>query len=167
MAEQDASQVMTVLSHCRDIERTCAELYEYYAELFKQNPDIAKLWAKTAAEERSHVAQFEMALRLREALVETVFQDAGKVVVVLERFIRFLDKVRNEPPTLEEALCSAIAMEEEVADYHLESIAKFRQESSRQVFHAMMAADHDHLEALEEAYRQLRPLPEDQIDMVA
>lgn len=144
-----------ILDICCDIELAGEELYLLFAELFAANLEIAALWRKTALEEGNHAAQFGLAKRLRIGVVEAVSVDMGKAERALAFVRSVLQHVRTAPPTLREALRLAIELEEKLADFHMDCVAKFTEQCYREMFTAMMEADEGHVRALRNLYLNL------------
>jgi hypothetical protein len=148
-------EVLKILEICRDIEVTCSELYHYFEEIFSSTPNISLLWKKTALEEENHASQFVLAIKLRrQGLVESVSIDAGTAEAILIRLRRVNGEVRVIKPSIADALRLAIELEEDLAEYHLSTIALFQEESHKMLFEAMMKNDHDHVADLKRAYEE-------------
>ncbi len=145
--------VVRVLELCRDVELYTSEMYNFFAELFKNDHTAAALWKKTAQEEDAHANQFALAISMRkDGLIETVNIDLFKAETTLNLVKSIYDSVRKNPPTLIDTLRSAIKLENKLADFHMESVANFTDPSFKEMFSAMMKADKDHVRALQEAY---------------
>jgi rubrerythrin len=129
-----------------------AKIYFCYFEEFKQYEQLAEIWRKTAQEEENHALQFRMALNVRTGLVESTPVDLFRVANVLNALKALLKRIRESPPTPLEALRSAINLERQLADFHLDCLASFKSDSHKKMFQAMMQADKDHLEVLEKEY---------------
>jgi len=133
---------------CAKIEAQTAELYHYYSELFHDDPDVARLWHKTALEEENHLRQFELAGRLYRKDDFTVAADIERAQRICHKLGALVSHVRQHPPDLETALTRAIEMEELLADLHMESVVRFTDGSVQKVFRAMMAFDQEHVHSL-------------------
>ena len=146
------------LEVCMGIERLCADLYNYYSEIYQDIPEASDLWKKTALEEENHQKQFELALRL---LNETEFdvpeESLKRAYAVQNRFLNLVDHVKLNKPDLMKAVSSAIEMEENIADLHVHTSLKFRDESLQKLFKSMSAADHDHIDSLRHYQTILSP----------
>lgn len=145
---------LKILDTCRDIELVCADIYSCFADLFVGSPCCAALWEKTAKEEKNHAAQFELAMKMKKGMVTAVTMDQWKATNTLNVARSILAGVRQHPPTLEDALRSAIKLELHLAEFHMECVAVFRDETFHAMFKAMMAADDQHVKALQEAYQE-------------
>ena len=151
MSGVEAFNVRAVLSACRDMETSMAGLYDTLAKLHASVPHMAKLWSKTANEERNHAAQFALALDIGNAAIEAVRVDLS----VIERTLNAVNLLREEcmthPPMVQQALETAIAFEEALVDLHADKIPIFVEESHKKLFTAMMAADREHVGRLRRA----------------
>lgn len=148
--------ILKILEICRDIELCCGDLYIYYAELFKSNPEISDLWKKTAMEEEAHANQFMLAIKLcRQGVIENVVIDELKAENTLRNIKIICEGVRKYPPTLADALKSAIKLEEKLADFHTSAVACFADESFKNTFIAMLKADNYHLSKLQAAHEKI------------
>jgi len=144
-----------LLEKCRDIELLCKDLYGYFAELYSDNEAVAHMWRKTAMEEQNHAEQFTLALKLRKDLPCTVLTDAARVESILSSLRIVVAKVKVEPPSLVDALNSAIKLEKYLSEFHLDCVAKFENESYGKMFNAMMSSDNEHIESLQDEYNKL------------
>ena len=148
-----SEQIM--LEKCRDIELLCKELYDYFAELYSDNDNAVHIWRKTAMEEQNHADQFTLALKLRKDLPCTVLTDAAKIESILSSLRIVIAQVKAAPPVLVDALNSAIKLEKHLAEFHIDCVAKFEDESYRKMFNAMMSSDNEHIESLQAEYNKL------------
>jgi rubrerythrin len=152
MNDTTGMDVLRILEICRDIELYAAELYQYYGEIFSDNREIAKLWQKTALEEENHASQFILAISLRkQGIVQAVSLDLGTAEAILHELKALYGAVRKTRPTITEALRTAIKLEQNLAEYHLSTLALFQEESHKKLFEAMMKNDHGHVVELEKA----------------
>jgi rubrerythrin len=141
----DSAQVCTL---CAQLEHAMAEVYHLFAQAHRQWDDLYRLWKKTAREEENHARQFELAGRMVddvEALRITGQQAAGLVAGMRQ----IIAEVTSDPPKPVAALEQAIRLEERLANFHLTGIASFSKPNARRLFEAMMAADRDHVAALQ------------------
>jgi len=144
-----------LLEKCREIELLCKELYEYFALIYADNEDAVRLWRKTAMEEQNHADQFTLALKLRKDLPCTVLTDSARVESILSQLRIVIAKVKAEPPSLVDALNSAIKLEKHLSEFHIDCVARFENESYRKMFNAMMSSDNEHIESLQDQYNKL------------
>jgi rubrerythrin len=140
-----------VLDICREIELMNEQLYLYFADLFSENREVTALWVKTANEEANHAKQFELAIKLKNEMLESVSMDAW-VVDAASKYVRtLLESVKKSPPSLPDAVQLSIKLEEHLTKLHMDCIAIFTDETHRELFTAMMANDNRHLESLLDA----------------
>lgn len=145
-----------LLENCREIEFLCRDLYRYFARIFADNSEMATLWNKTADEEESHAQQFTLALRLAKNLACEVQTDPAKIESVHAQLQRYFDKVKTTPPVPVDALQDVIKIEHYLAEFHLDCVAKFDDQSFNGLFRSMMSSDNDHIASLQRAYYKLK-----------
>lgn len=134
-----------------------ADFYEGLADVHRHVPSMARLWKKTAREEANHAAQFSLAL---EAMTEVIARPlvAPPEVETIQKAIESLtEEYRRRPPSVEEALATAIDLEASMNDLHADRILVFTDPRCRLLFEAMMAADAGHVAALRAALAELGP----------
>lgn len=149
-------EIEKFLEVCRNIELVNAELYQYFAEIFSSHPELAALWHKTAQEEENHARQFVLAIKMRkETIVDSFVIDGSKAENTLDIVKSYYNTVKNTPPSMLEALSVAIKIEKGLASFHLVNSVHFVQESHKKLFSAMMAADQEHLEALQKFHLRI------------
>lgn len=153
-AQMSISEQM-LLEKCREIELLCKEMYGYFSELFAEPVAISQLWNKTAIEEQNHADQFTLALKLRKSLPCTISVDAQKINSIITQLQELIIRVKQYPPTLEDALTSSIKLERYLSEFHLSCVVTFGDESYRNLFNAMMASDQEHVASLQESLDQL------------
>lgn len=145
-----------ILEICRDIELVNAELYRYFAEIFKGHAEMAALWHKTADEEANHARQFVLAIKMRrDVMVDSLAIDGGKAQETLKIVNAYYASVQKTPPTMLDALAAAIKIEKGLASFHMTTAVNFTEARHKKLFTAMMEADRDHLDALQKFHRDL------------
>ena len=149
------SDDIRILDICRDIELLNADIYFYFGELFKGNKAFKELWVKTAMEEQGHANQFSLAAKVKRGLVESVTMDLFTATSTLKFVYMYFQGVKTTPPTLEEALKSAIKLEERLSAFHMDCVGIFSVKMQQELFRSMMAADNGHIESLRRVYRKI------------
>ena len=145
-----------VLEVCQAVEFACAELYHYFAELYKDDRDIFLLWLKTAMEEENHARLFALVAKLRRSnIVETIRIDLVDAEVALIYVRSLIGKARENPPSLAEALRLAIDLEEKLDGFMMGNVLGFADASYEKSFLAITNADNRHVESLQQAYNKL------------
>jgi len=140
-----------ILEKCREIELLSKKLYLFFADLYAADADIKTVWTKTADEEQHHADQFTLALKMRKSLNVTLNIDMQKSVFVVGELEKLIKRCEANPPKLVDALSTAIKLENYLADLHLVCVASFEDQSFKNMFSAMMAADQLHIERLQTA----------------
>jgi rubrerythrin len=145
-----------VLELCEHIELACAELYHYFADLFKDERADMLLWLKTAMEEENHARQFTLIAKLnRQKIISSIQIDPVDAEITLIYIRSLFEKIKKTPPTQKEALQMAINIESKMADFQIENVIKFADPSYETTFLAISQTDKKHLESLQEAYDRL------------
>lgn len=144
-----------ILEKCREIELLSKKLYLFFADLYAANADIKTLWIKTADEEQHHADQFTLALKMKKSLGVTLNIDMQKAVFVVDELEKLTKRFEANPPKLVDALSTAIKLENYLADLHLVCVASFEDQSFKNMFSAMMAADQQHIERLQTALESI------------
>ena len=144
-----------ILEICCEIETSCAELYMYFSELYKDDDRISKLWKKTAGDEENHAEQFRFACRLLGTNIKTVKTNAERVISILEKIRSVHNAVKNNPPSIRDSLRFAINLEESLATYHMDTIIAFEDPHLMNLFVSMKNGDIEHIQMLQKAFDSL------------
>ena len=152
MNTSTSKEVRRTLQLCCELEREMGDLYRDFAGLHADDVELARLWLKTAREEDNHAKQFELALLYREEIAATSISpsEAGALLAAArEKRQGAVDSA----PSPEQALRFAIELEERFASFHMTAVGIFKTPKLKGLFESMMAADRDHVGALEGALR--------------
>jgi len=152
---QTRSDDTQILEKCREIELLSKQLYLFFADLYAADADVRALWMKTADEEQHHADHFTLALKMKKSLSMTLHIDMQRAVFITGELEKLLHKFESSPPKLVDALATAIKLENYLADLHLACVASFEDQSFKNMFSAMMAADQQHLARLEAALNSI------------
>lgn len=142
---------ITLLDLCRKVELAAARLYHLYAKLHVDNAGMSALWSKTAREEENHARQIEMVMRRRAQLKVTIGADPEKAQRALTLLEETIARSMVNAPPVQRALEDAITAEHAFMQFHADYAVEFSEESDRNLFRSMMAADKDHVGALQTA----------------
>jgi rubrerythrin len=146
---QEGSVSILFLDVCMRIEGLCAELYHYFADVYGEYSDAALLLKKTALEEENHRKQFELVLHLRDEVeFEITPADLRRAWHIHAKITELLNVVKQKRPDLINAFTLAVEMEERLADLHVESAVRFKDESLVRLFEAFGRSDQEHVSAL-------------------
>ena len=148
----DQKSVGALLMTCSEIEFLAGEFYRLLSRLHTQDPDAVALWLKTAKEEDNHKLQFDLGRRLSSTVTCGAVLDQRQADRVVQSFHDAIDKITASPapPTVRSALQIAIKMETMMMQFHMDHAVVFTSDSYRDMFQAMMAQDHQHVQALED-----------------
>jgi rubrerythrin len=157
MTDVIASKIF--LEVCMGIETLCADLYHYYSEAYEDVPEASRLWKKTAIEEENHKMQFELALRLMNETEFEVPKESLKLAYSIQyKLLKLTDLVKSNKPELLTAVSKAIEMEDKLANLHVHTALKFKDESIRRLFKALSEDDCGHVSNLQR-YQTILRLP--------
>lgn len=148
--------MMAVLDKCAEVELKSMELYDLYADCFEHDVAVARMWRRVAREEENHANQFRLALKMREGAIKEITLDPCRVEYLLKDIQGAIERVKRCCPTLEEALHSAIKLEEQLSGMHVQYVVDFQDEMCRKFFNALMMDEKIHVSRLREAYDQQR-----------
>lgn len=138
------------------IEGLCAKTYHYFGEIYRENPDVARLWKKTALEEENHQKQFKLALRLFDEVdFDITPADMDRAAVVHKKVSAYLRSVKRTPPDLVRAFTEVIEIEEIAADLHAQTALHYKDDSVQKLFIALGSSDREHIELLRNYREQL------------
>lgn len=146
--------MLTVLERCAEIELKNMELYDLFADCFAADVEMARLWRKVARDEEEHANQFRLVAKMRSGGIESVNVDPWKAENAIKVVQSIISAVKRSPPSPEDALRSAIKLEEHLSAFHVECIATFEDEQLKKLFHAMMTVDDTHMKCLKDAYER-------------
>lgn len=146
---------VSVFHICYKIEKTYAELYRYFSNIYTHNPQVSRLWGKTAVEEDNHADQFKMASRLLGSGIKSLKINVSRANAVLTEVQSVYENVQKSPPSINDALLLAIKLENSLSNYHMDSISNFDDVHFAKLFTSMMSSDQDHIQALKKTYNSL------------
>ena len=145
-----------VLDTCTLIEEKCAHIYRHFERRFSDAPDIEALWHKIANDEDNHAAQFKLAaLHLGNNSKDAGCKDR-KLKAVLDKLDAIHRNVETRPLSITEAFETALVIEMELAERHIESILAYGDCGLADLFIKMERYDQGHLELLQNAVDSLR-----------
>ena len=145
-----------VLEVCQSIKLMCAEIHHYFAEIFKDDRPTLLFWKRTAMEEENNAKEFALIAKLRrQNVIHSLRIDLVDAEIALIYLRTLLERMKENPPSPEEALRSAIRLEEKITPYHLNNIVEFSDPSFRKLFASAVMADQDRIIIFRKAYDQL------------
>jgi hypothetical protein len=138
-----------VLEVCQSVELSCAEMYHYFAELFKRDRESSLLWLKLAMEKENHARLFGLMAKLRQHnLIEAVRIEQSDIEVNLCYVQSLSERVRREPPSGEEALLLAVDLEQKLGGFMIENFLSSADLPYEKSLLAGASAGSSHLESL-------------------
>ncbi|WP_224984780.1 rubrerythrin [Geomonas agri] len=153
IAFQVAAGAGQVLGVCERAEFTCAELYHYFAHLFKDEREIFYIWLKSALERENRARLLTLVGKLAlDDVIEGVNLELAEAEEILAKVRAMLELAKEEPPEVREALQLGIDLERTLDRITMEKVVQFS-ESYQKWFLAIM--NRDQMELLQNAYKQL------------
>jgi hypothetical protein len=145
-----------VLEACQSIKLMCAEIHHYFAEIFKDDRPTLLFWKRTAMEEENNAKEFALIAKLRrQNVINSIRIDLVDAEIALIYLRSLLEKMKNTPPSPEEALKTSIRLEEKITSYHLGNIVEFADPSFQKLFEAAFLADQERIIIFRKAYEEL------------
>ncbi|GFO54560.1 hypothetical protein GMSM_15670 [Geomonas sp. Red276] len=124
-----------VLEVCEAVELRCAELYHYFAELFKAEREPSHLWLKLAMEEENQARLFALLFKLRRSnIIVSVGIELVEAEVALLYVLSVMEKAMAAPPTLEEAILIALDLKSKLSRFMPENSIVFADSSYEKSF---------------------------------
>jgi rubrerythrin len=144
-----------VLGACLKVEAAAARLYHLFAKLHRGDAGMSALWTKTAREEENHARQVEMVMLRRDRVSVVVRADPQKAERALAMLESAIGDSMLSTPDIRRALEEAISLENVLMQFHTDYAVEFTETVDQQLFRSMMAADREHVGALQAALDRL------------
>jgi rubrerythrin len=154
--DNTALKMVRMLDGCEEVENMVAEIYHFFADHFREHAKISLHWRRTALEEENHARQVNLAKKTRDSIVWVSIEAWQQVLSVQNQLRDTLERFRQSPPSLEEALTFSIASEEQIDCLHMTNAILMREQSGNKLFVAMMNEDREHALWFKDALRQLQ-----------
>lgn len=142
------NEVNFLLNVCKTMELLMVELYSYFSEIFKNNDEAYKLWRKMILEEENHVKHFDLAMKISSEVIENLSINKNEIMEKYLKMSEMVQKIKSSSCDLSDAINIAIELEENLEDFHISSISKFKNNSFKQLFLSMKSCDEAHLNLL-------------------
>ena len=145
-----------VFDLCQKIKFVSAELHHYFAELFKDDRSSLLFWKRTAMEEENNAKEFALIAKLRrQNIVHSLRIDPVEAEVIYIFLQTLIERMKEQPPNPEEALRTAVKVEEKITPFHLNNMVQFSDNSFRKLFSAAILADQERVETFRRAIDRL------------
>jgi len=142
-----------VLEVCQTIKLTSAELYHYFAVLFKDDKHSFQFWLNTAMNEENQGRLCGLLIKLcRKNNFGTIQVELQEAEITLFYIQSLIGRAKKNPPSLKEALHLAIDLETKMEAFRTENIFIFSDQSIENSFLAIANIDTKRLELLHQAY---------------
>jgi rubrerythrin len=156
MESEQQFETLNILHKCAEIEEILGKVYDIFADAYRENPRISRLFEKTAGEERNHEYQIRLAIKSLTCVIKSMVLTSAEVDKHLTIARKTLDELSNSFPGIEEALNLSIRLEATFSQFHMDTAARFTDQEYAKLFKAMMAADEAHVSAMEHALKEFR-----------
>jgi hypothetical protein len=144
------------LDACQDVEQLIAEIYHFFADQFREEMKICLLWRKTALEEKNHAQQVKLAKKLAGSIIWVNIDTWRQVSGIREKLSALSARLRQFPPSIEEAFSYALMFESKLDHFHMQNAIMLEWKAGSDLFVAMMNEDRNHLAALETALEEFK-----------
>ncbi|HEY5284574.1 MAG TPA: hypothetical protein VIM14_17415 [Polyangia bacterium] len=155
MSADISQEIFRTLIACRSLELAMAGLYAELSSLHEHDAKMARLWRKTSWEEMNHAAQFSLLLDTMSDTVSASLVEPAALDSVRRAIELTVEEFRLHPPSVREALVTAIDFEEAMNDLHADQLLVFANPRCKRLLAAMMAADSGHVASLRAALGSL------------
>lgn len=149
-----AEEILTIAVK---IERAAAEIYRLLYDRFKEDNMAAYLWHSLALEEEGHAefieAEMKMLMTAPDAFGE-VTVDAAPLLASLKMMEDAATHIRENPVTLEKAVCLALQIEEDMVEKKYGDLIEIVSPSLKKVFEELTRMS-DHVARLGSAASKL------------
>lgn len=149
-------EALNTLHKCAEIEEILGKMYDIFADAYRENPRISRVFEKTAGEERNHEYQIRLAIKSLACAIESMVLTSAEADKHLSIARKTLEELNNSLPSIEEALELSIRLEATFSQFHMDTAARFTDQEHAKLFKAMMAADEAHVSAMEQALKVFR-----------
>lgn len=142
-----------ILGLAAKIERKAAEIYRLLHSRFKEDNTAAYLWYSLALEEEGHAEFIEAEMKMLKTVPDAFGEATVEVAPLLESLKKMEDavnQIRENPVTLERALCIAMQIEEDMVEKKYADLIQIVSPSLKRVFEELTDMS-DHVERLDSA----------------
>lgn len=130
--------ISDVLRACEKAEFACAELYHFFAALFKEDREIFHLWLDSALEQENRAKLLALLGKLRhDNIIAAVELELAQAEQTLNQVRSLVQQVKENPPSLREALEIGVELEQRLDRLIRDNVVKFAEESYERSFLAI------------------------------
>lgn len=130
--------ISEVIRACEKAEFACAELYHFFAALFKEDREIFHLWLGCALEQENRAKLLALMGKLRhDNIIVAVELELAQAEQTLEQVSSLVRQVKENPPSLREALEIGVDLEQRLDRLIRDNVVKFGEESYERSFLAI------------------------------
>ncbi len=134
-----------------DLERSLADLYEYFSGVFSSDPELAFIFFKMAAEEKGHASLVEYQKRLVQRDRNLSIEVDADLTVILEAISR-VRSLRSDPnpPTVADAIRFTLLMETSAAESHYKNALRSSNPEIARLLQALGGEDKAHIRRMQD-----------------
>ena len=139
-----------LLNLAANIERKAAEIYRLLHARFKEDNAAGYLWYSLALEEDGHADFIEAEMRMLRTVPDAFGEVTVEVAPLLASLKMMEDAatlIRENPVTLEKAVCIALQIEEDMVEKKYGDLIKIVSPSLKRIFEELTNSSH-HVEML-------------------
>ncbi len=145
-----------VIEYAVKVEELVGELYEFFAEIFKEDFEF---WYKIATEEEQHASIIkgaeELLIKQSNYYTEALSSIHEKLKNDVEQLRKIVDDNKANPPDRKGAFELAKKLENSAAELHFQKfITKSPDSKLEEVFQTLAQADKDHAERIEQYIKE-------------
>lgn len=146
-----------VLGIAVKIERKAAEVYRLLYDRFREDNMAGYLWYSLALEEDGHADFIEAEMKMLKTVPDAfgeVTVEAAPLLASLKMMEDAASHIRENPVTLEKAVCLALQIEENMVEKKYADLIEIVSPSLKRIFQELTKMS-DHAERLETVARKL------------
>ncbi len=139
------------------IERKAAEIYRLLYSRFKEDDMARYLWYSLALEEDGHAEFIEAEMKMLKTVPDAfgeVAVEAAPLLASLKMMEDAANYIRENPVTLEKAICLALQIEEDMVEKKYSDLIVIMSPSLKRIFEDLTKMS-DHVERLDSAARKM------------
>lgn len=146
-----------ILSLAVKIERTAAEIYRLMYDRFREDSVAGYLWYSLALEEEGHAQFIEAEMKMLKTVPDAFGEmtvDSASLLASLKMMEDAVIHIRENPVTLEKAVCLALQIEEDMVEKKYGDLIEIVSPFLRRIFEELTKMS-DHVERLDAVARKM------------
>lgn len=143
---------LRVLDLCQHIHKHAEELYQYLAEIHKDQGEIARIWGLLAVDKCNHSDTFKMASRMKGEGIKDIAVTPETATNILVKMKTILKGIKHKRPSVLDALSFAIKMEESLNSVHFRHVVTFVNEQDLEMITSPLRSNASVVHMITEEY---------------